>query len=193
MSDEAAIAVQLETTYGVLSIEVYSDALTCGASSSFLRLAVSGQLEGRLFSSLVPGLCIVGVARGADEGQVLGIPWSGSCGYSHSDDGQQALRHVGAGLLTCRLCDGVVPASTFLITLAPQPKLDGVYTVFGRVSSGIGVVERMSKAQCDDHFQLFTPVDVRRCVVVQKPRVTRPVVRVDQPGRSAESRRADGR
>lgn len=177
-----ATVVQLETTHGVLAFELYDDALTGGLSSAFIRLAGSGQLEGRTFQTLVPGLGLMGAAKGAAEDRVLGLPWGGIAGgYTDIRHDKARLRHVGAGLLTCRPCDGVVPTSTFMITVAPQPKLDSEYIVFGRLCSGMSVVQGITKMQVSDSFTLYTPIDVLRCTRVQQPRSSRPETKLAMP------------
>lgn len=39
--------------------------------------------------------------------------------------------------------------SQFFITLAPSPTLDGKHTIFGRVSSGMSIVQRMGIVPVD--------------------------------------------
>ena len=48
----------------------------------------------------------------------------------------------------------------FFITLAPQPHLDGKHTVFGRVSSGMDVIQRLGNVQTDRTDRPSTPVHI---------------------------------
>jgi cyclophilin family peptidyl-prolyl cis-trans isomerase len=49
--------------------------------------------------------------------------------------GAVAMAHAG---------DAAKADSQFYVTLAPQPRLDGSYTVFGRVTSGMDVVSKIA-------------------------------------------------
>jgi cyclophilin family peptidyl-prolyl cis-trans isomerase len=49
--------------------------------------------------------------------------------------GAVAMAHAG---------DASKADSQFYVTLAPQPRLDGQYTVFGKVTSGMDVVQKIA-------------------------------------------------
>ena len=56
--------------------------------------------------------------------------------------------------------------SQFFITLAPLPNLDGLHTIFGRIKSGMKVVQRMSLVQTGDNDKPTTDVTIFKATVV---------------------------
>lgn len=67
-------------------------------------------------------------------------------GVGACDGEPRAVRAVRRGL-TFSLFGFV--GSQFFITLAPTPYLDGKHTIFGRVSHGMRIVQRLGAVQTD--------------------------------------------
>lgn len=64
-------------------------------------------------------------------------------GEKFADEIHPSLKHTGAGVLSMANSGKDTNGSQFFITLAPTPWLDGKHTIFGRVRSGLRVVQRM--------------------------------------------------
>ncbi|KAG5478797.1 hypothetical protein CUR178_05375 [Leishmania enriettii] len=154
MEREARV-VQLQSTAGALSIELYNNL----CADSFWRLANSGQLRRLAFRQLLGGFALLGEVD-AVQGHLATA--SEVDAAAQNMDGI-SLKHVGAGLLSCRPVVGAVMASRFLITLSPQPNLDKTHVVFGRVYSGIRTVEEISHNQVDADFVMYSPVMIIKC------------------------------
>ncbi len=124
--------VDLETERGTVGLELACPEapFTC---LNFLQLAGQGYYEGLAFHRVVPDFVI-------QAGDPRGDGWGGP-GYAIRDE-INTLRYR-RGAVGMALSGPDTGGSQFFITLAPQPHLDGGYTVFGRVVAGEDVLDRM--------------------------------------------------
>jgi cyclophilin family peptidyl-prolyl cis-trans isomerase/HEAT repeat protein len=100
---------------------------------NFVELARAGYFDGQEWPRVVPNFVVQG---GDPRGDTSGGP-----GYSIRDEFNR-LRY-GTGTLGMALSGPDTGGSQWFITHSPQPHLDGVYTVFGRVVAGQEVTERI--------------------------------------------------
>jgi cyclophilin family peptidyl-prolyl cis-trans isomerase len=108
--------------------------------NNFVFLARQGFYDGLTFHRVEPGFVIQG-------GDPLG---DGAGGPGYTIPAEIQLLHVEGAIAMARLPDEVNPTrasngSQFTITLAPQPSLDGNYTVFGQVVEGMDVVKSVAR------------------------------------------------
>jgi cyclophilin family peptidyl-prolyl cis-trans isomerase len=107
--------------------------------NNFVFLAREGFYNGLTFHRVVPDFVIQG-----------GDPMStGGGGPGYTVPAEIQLPHVEGAIAMARRADEVNPTrvssgSQFYITLAPQPGLDGEYTVFGQVVAGMDVVKSIA-------------------------------------------------
>jgi peptidyl-prolyl cis-trans isomerase B (cyclophilin B) len=108
---------------------------------NFVKLAREGFYDGTTFHRVVPGF----VAQGGDPlsktlpagDRKLG---TGGPGYTIKAEFNKQ-KHDRGVVAMARSQDPDSAGSQFYITLAPAHQLDGNYTVFGRVTSGMNVVD----------------------------------------------------
>ena len=63
--------------------------------------------------------------------------------------------------------------SQFFIVVDDAPHLDGQYTVFGRVTEGLEVVDAIQRAETDSLDRPLADVRILRAEVVREPEVKR--------------------
>lgn len=136
--------VILTTRYG--SIELTLDLVEAPLTSmSFVRLAQAGYFNGIAFHRVIPGF----VAQGGDpRGDGGGGPGNTlRCEYNG--------RPYGRGSIGMALSGKDTGGSQFFITMEPQPHLDGAYTQFGRVLSGMEIVDRLRPGDLIERVDVF--------------------------------------
>ncbi len=137
---------KIRTEKGDITVELFaSDApLTV---ENFVNLSRSGFYDGTTFHRVIPGFM-------AQAGDPTGTGRGGP-GYKFKDEISQQ-RHDSAGVLSMANAGPGTNGSQFFITFAPTPHLDGKHTVFGRVTSGLEVLESISER---DPARAITPGD----------------------------------
>lgn len=129
----------IQTDKGDIVIRLYPD-VAPKTVENFVKLARQGFYNGLTFHRVVPGFVIQG-------GDPVG---DGSGGPGYTLDAEiSSLSHITGTVAMARRPDEVNPerrssGSQFYICLAPQPHLDGQYTIFGEVIQGMDTVLRIT-------------------------------------------------
>ncbi|PWN22077.1 cyclophilin-like protein [Microstroma glucosiphilum] len=135
--------VVLQTSQGLIALELYWDeaSKTC---ENFYQLARRGYYDGVPFHRIINNFMIQG-------GDPTGTGRGGSSIYGDkfADEITPTLRFTGAGILAMANSGPNSNGSQFFLTLAPTPHLDRKHTIFGRVSEGMSVVQRMGLVAVD--------------------------------------------
>ncbi len=124
---------KIETEHGSMTIELFeSDAP--GTVANFEKLAKDGFYDGLTFHRVIPDFMIQG---GCPNGTGSGGPgWTIPCEINPNKHQRGSLSMAHRGKDT--------GGSQFFVCHSPQPHLDGVHTVFGRVTEGLEVVDKIS-------------------------------------------------
>ena len=128
----------LETEKGEIVLQLYPDKAPL-AVNSFVYLARQGWYDGITFHRVLPGF----VAQTGDPSAT----GQGNPGYLFKSEIDPALKFDQAGLVGMANSGPDTNGSQFFITYAPAPNLDGNYTIFGKVLSGMDVLESTDTAQ----------------------------------------------
>lgn len=138
--------VVFETNLGSFEAELF--AKECPETVwNFINLAEGRQetdregnfYDGLTFHRVIDGFVIQG---GCPEGSGMGGP-----GYRFGDEFDPALRHDDAGVLSMANAGPGTNGSQFFVTLGPTPHLDNRHSVFGKVTNGMDVVQKIGKVQ----------------------------------------------
>ncbi len=130
----APLRATLTTEHGEIVVELAGDVAPTTVAN--LRdLSARGYFDGVEWHRVVPNFV-------AQVGDPSGTG-SGGPGYSIRDELNRHPYHRGA--LGMALSGPDTGGSQWFITLSPQPHLDGGYTVFGRVVSGLEVVDAIAQ------------------------------------------------
>jgi peptidyl-prolyl cis-trans isomerase B (cyclophilin B) len=124
---------RIETDKGDIELTLFEKEAP-NTVANFEKLANSGYYDGLTFHRVIPDFVIQG---GCPKGDGTGGPgYTIKCEINPHKHGTGALSMAHAGKDT--------GGSQFFITHSPQPHLDGVHTVFGKVVKGMGVVNTIT-------------------------------------------------
>ena len=136
MSKEYYAFIELEDqngeTMGKVKIELYANK-TPKTVQNFIDLSNSGFYDGIIFHRVIPGFM---AQTGDPDGTGTGGP-----GYTFEDEFHPSLSHDSAGILSMANRGPNTNGSQFFITYGPQPHLDNMHSVFGKVVEGLELIE----------------------------------------------------
>jgi len=133
----------IETEKGRIVAELFPE-VAPKTVANFIKLAEQGFYNGLTWHRVVPGFVIQG-------GDPLGNG-TGGPGYTIPAE-FNSKKHLKGTVAMARAADPNSAGSQFYITLAPQPQLDGQYTVFGQTVEGLDVIDKIAVG---DHMQKVT-------------------------------------
>ena len=140
------------TSDGDIEIELYPDDAP-KTVENFTKLVGEGFYDGLIFHRVIPDFMIQG---GCPRGDGTGGP-----GYQFEDEANQ--HPVDRGALAMANAGPHTNGSQFFIVIADAcPWLDGKHTVFGRVTNGLDVADKISTVDSDGRDRPSTPITIDR-------------------------------
>jgi peptidyl-prolyl cis-trans isomerase B (cyclophilin B) len=146
----------LDTTKGTITLKFFPDSAP-NHVKNFCDLAEKGFYNGTIFHRVIKGFMIQG---GDPTGTGMGGP-----GYTIKAEFNDRP-HVAGTLSMARTPDPDSAGSQFFICLERQSFLDGKYTVFGEVESGLDVVQAIGAAATDKRDRPIEEVKIKSARVV---------------------------
>ena len=130
---------------GVIQLELYPETAP-ESVKNFISLANSGFYDGLIFHRVIMGFMIQG---GDPEGRGSGGPGYAIRGEFTANGVQNDISHVRGVLSMARATPYDSAGSQFFIVHQDSTFLDGQYAAFGRVISGMDVVDGIAKTTTD--------------------------------------------
>jgi cyclophilin family peptidyl-prolyl cis-trans isomerase len=142
----------LHTSEGAIELELYPDAAP-KTVDNFEKLSRDGFYESVIFHRVIPDFMIQG---GDPTGTGTGGP-----GYEFEDEFNEHRVTRGA-LAMANAGPNTNGSQFFIVTVEEAPWLDGKHTVFGRVTAGMDVVDRISQVERAANDRPREPVTIER-------------------------------
>ena len=163
MSDTTNVYAVFETTMGTFEAQLFEKA-TPKTVKNFVGLAEKGFYNGLIFHRVIDNFMIqggdpTGTGRGGES--IYGGPFE--------DEFVDTLHHSVPGMLSMANAGPNTNMSQFFITLVPTPWLDGKHTIFGKIVSGMDVVQAIGKVKTTKPFDRpVNDVVMKKVTIVRK-------------------------
>ena len=138
--------VRIEMENGaIMELELYPE-VAPKTVANFEKLVKEGFYDGLTFHRVIPGFMIQG---GDPQGNGMGGSKDKIKGEFRANGVQNDLKHERGVISMARSFDPNSASSQFFIMHKNAPHLDGQYAAFGRVTSGIEVVDEIASIPTD--------------------------------------------
>jgi cyclophilin family peptidyl-prolyl cis-trans isomerase len=145
----------LHTNLGAIEVELFDDDAP-KTVKNFLDLAGKNFYDGVIFHRVIPNFMIQG---GDPTGTGMGGP-----GYTFEDEFNDHPVVRGA-LAMANAGPNTNGSQFFVVTAEATPWLDGKHTVFGQVTNGMDVVDKIENVPTDGSDKPLDPVTIERVEV----------------------------
>src|SRR5215510_942568 len=157
----------IETSAGTFVVDLAAD-VAPNHVANFIKLAQEGSYDGTIFHRMVK----YGMVQGGDP---LSKDPSKRAQY-----GTGGLNQVKAEARAAKMTRGSVAAvlvpgkpdsagAQFFVVVVDQPGLDGQYSVFGHLSDGMEVVQKISETPVDDKGLAVERIEIRHVTIRDTP------------------------
>jgi cyclophilin family peptidyl-prolyl cis-trans isomerase len=153
---------ELHTSAGEIDIRFFPD-VAPNHVKNFIDLAEKGFYNGTKFHRVIPGFMI----QGGDPNTVSGSPSTWGTGGSGKNVAAEfnSVKHVRGIVSMARSSDPNSASSQFFIMVATYPSLDGQYSVFGQVTKGMDVADKIVNADKNAQDRPTNPTSIDKIVI----------------------------
>ena len=159
----------VETTAGTFVIDLDTTAAPLTAAY-FMKTASAGGFSGTIFHKMIK----YGIVQGGDpltKDPAKRAQW-GTGGLNAVKDEARAAKMTRGSVAAVTIPGKADSAGQqFFIAVVDQPGLDGKYTVFGHVSDGIEIVQKISETPVDEKGVATERVEIKSVVIRDMPPV----------------------
>ena len=142
-------SVNIETNHGNISFDLLPD-LAPEHVRNFVKLANDGFYDGTLFHRVIPGFMIQGGDPNTKDPNMKSQWGMGGPGYTIKAE-FNSRSHLRGIVSMARSMDPNSAGSQFFIMHANNTGLDQQYSVFGEVTEGMDVVDKIANLQRDQN------------------------------------------
>jgi len=160
MKDTKAI---IQTRLGDIAINFFPE-VAPNHVNNFIELAEKGFYDGTIFHRVIPGFMIQGGDPNSKD-QDRNRHGMGGPGYSVKAEFNDKSHKRGI-LSMARSAHPDSAGSQFFICVSDAPHLDGQYTVFGEVTSGIDTVDKIVSQQRDKRDNPLERIEMTVKVII---------------------------
>ncbi|HMQ10270.1 MAG TPA: peptidylprolyl isomerase [Oligoflexia bacterium] len=152
----------METSMGNIELEFFPDKAPKHVKN-FIKLAQDDFYDGTRFHRVIPGFMIQG---GDPNSKSDDRSKHGTGGPGYSIDAEfNDTKHLRGILSMARSSDPDSAGSQFFIMTDNAPHLDGQYTAFGRVTSGMDVVDKIVAAERDARDNPLEKIEIKNIII----------------------------
>jgi len=150
---------EIHTTAGDIHIRFYPD-VAPNHVKNFIELAESGFYNGIKFHRVIPGFMI----QGGDPNTIKGDPYTWGTGGSEKKLKAEfsTVSHKRGIVSAARTNDPNSASSQFFIMVGDAPQLDRNYSVFGAVTKGMDVADKIVSAPTGANDRPNDPVSITK-------------------------------
>ena len=130
---------------GKIELELYPDAAP-KTVANFIKLVSEGFYDGLIFHRVIPGFMIQG---GDPQGNGMGGSKDNIVGEFKANGFDNPIKHTRGVISMARAYNPNSASSQFFIMHQNAPHLDGQYAAFGKVVSGMEVVDEIASIPTD--------------------------------------------
>ena len=145
----------------VMKAELYPE-IAPNTVNNFIDLVQKGFYDGLIFHRVIPGFMIQG---GCPNGNGMGGPGYSIKGEFSQNGFANNLKHTPGVLSMARAMHPDSAGSQFFIMHKTSPHLDGAYAAFGKVTEGLGIVDKIASTPTDFRDMPLEPQKIRTITV----------------------------
>lgn len=147
--------------YGDIELELYPEIAPITVQN-FVDLVNKGFYNGLTFHRVIKGFMIQG---GCPKGNGTGGPGYTIKGEFKSNGVDNPIKHERGVISMARAMNPNSAGSQFFIMHKDAPHLDGQYAAFGKVTSGIEVVDKVASVPTDSRDKPYKPVVIESITI----------------------------
>jgi dolichyl-diphosphooligosaccharide---protein glycosyltransferase len=163
MSQYQNKVAELHTSAGEIDIRFFPD-IAPNHVKNFIDLSEKGFYNGTKFHRVIPGFMI----QGGDPNTVSGSPSTWGTGNSGKNVASEfsSVKHQ-RGIVSMARSPGDLDSasSQFFIVTTDAPSLDGQYSVFGRVTKGMEIADKIVNAPRDAMDRPNNPTTIDKVII----------------------------